>query len=119
MHLLYLHPHDYSWISSTTYSNSQDYNVVFLVDRTTKNFQVYQSSTKPPQTQATKNCHELVFPLPSSLLQPSPKKVIESVEKHFGFILRHWQLCYLSPSYFEIKIVLFAFFPLKKSSIKP
>lgn len=52
-------------------------------------------------------------PLSSNLL---PKKVIESVKNPFGFILRHWLFCYLSPRYLEITTVLFAFFPLRKIS---
>lgn len=114
------HPHDSSWVSSTAYSNSQNYNVVFLKDRTTKNFQAYRSSTKPPQIQATRPVTSLYFhfpPLFSSLL---PKKLLSQSKKHFGFVIRHWLFCYLSPSYFEIKPELFAFFfSWRKAVSKP
>jgi len=113
VHSLYLHPCGSSWVSSTTYSNSLGYNAVFLINGTIKNFLAYQSSTKPPQTATSWHYH---FPPLSP--QPSPQNVTESVKKYFGFILRHWLFCYLSPSYFEIKTELFAFFPLKKSSSK-
>lgn len=87
VHLLQFHPHDSSRGSSTTYSKSQDYNVVFLMDRTTKHFHAYHCGTKPPQTQTMKT-HKLVFPLPSSLLQPSPQKNYWVSQKPFWFYFK-------------------------------
>ena len=80
VHFLYLHPHDSSWVSSTTYSNSQDYNAVLLTDRTTKNFQADQSSTNPPQIQAKKSVMSWYFHFP--LLSPSllPKKLLSQLK---------------------------------------